>query len=65
MYLSAKRIKALNIALEALEFGTQNNVQPDDSAFAFDVITEMVRGSKVKRLYRLAEGVKNDFKTTN
>lgn len=52
MYLSKKQIKALEIAMEALDFGLTNNVQTEDSAYAADTICDMLikdREQKRKR----------------
>ena len=43
MYLSKKRIKALETAIEALEFGTSNNIQAEESSFAIDIILDMLQ----------------------
>lgn len=41
MYLNKKQIEAIDIALEALDYGLRCDVQQEQSSFAIDVLCEM------------------------
>lgn len=53
MYLSKKRVMALEMALEALEFGMRNNIDSERCGEACDVIVGMLRSYHLnKRAHR-------------
>lgn len=49
MYLSKKQVKALEVALEALDYGLRCDIQQEESTFATDVIGEMLRKSRAQK----------------
>lgn len=50
MYLNRKEKVALELALDALEYGIQNDLQAEESGKAIDVICQMLNKDKQRRL---------------
>lgn len=49
MYLSKNQIKALEFALEALDYGLRCDIQQDESTFATDVISKMLYSARIRK----------------
>lgn len=50
MYLNRKQLQALNIASDALQGCLENNIEPQKSAFAIDILADMkIKDRKAKQ----------------
>lgn len=49
MYLNKNQEKAIDIALDALDFGIRNGIQEDDSRFATDILVDMIEKNRKRK----------------